>query len=247
MIPIQQLNSNLEFYFLSEEAITIQFGNTISEEIFDKINAFNQLIEQHPFVGFKTAVVAYTTLTVFYAPTEVIHSKLQGITCFDKISNYLNQIRLQQEIVKETKPNTIEIPVCYGDKFGPDLTAIAKHCKLTPNQVIKMHSEAIYTVYMIGFVPGFAYMGGMNERLAMPRKTQPSKAVPAGAVGIAGKQTGIYPLTTPGGWQILGQTPLTLFSLHQPQPSLLKAGDKVIFKPINLAEFKRLSAKPDAD
>jgi inhibitor of KinA len=133
----------------------------------------------------------------------------------------------------------VVIPICYGSSYGPDLDDVAAMHNLSSEAVISIHSAATYMVYMIGFVPGFAYLGGMHKVLASPRKATPRAAVPAGSVGIAGEQTGIYPLNTPGGWQIIGRTPLSMFNTHRTQPALLKAGDRVQFKPINTSQFKQ--------
>jgi len=234
-------------YALSEQAITIEFGQEINEDTLQKVTAFNQLIIQNPFPGFYTTVPAYTTLTVFFDPLQVIQSDLPGTDCFDKVSAYLTGLKNNRQDILITHPGTITIPVCYDGLFGPDIEEVASHTKLTPQEVISLHSKAIYKVYMIGFVPGFAYLGGMAEALATPRRATPRNAVPAGSVGIAGMQTGVYPLETPGGWQIIGRTPLKMFNADRPQPALLKAGDQVVFKPIDKSEFDHLANNPNAD
>jgi inhibitor of KinA len=234
-------------YALSEQAITIEFGLDINEDTLQKVTAFNQLITQNPFPGFYTTVPAYTTLTIFFDPLQVIQSDLPGTDCFDKVSAYLTGLKNNRQEILITQSETITIPVCYGGLFGPDIEEVAIHIKLTPQEVISLHSKAIYKVYMIGFVPGFAYLGGMDEALATPRKATPRQAIPVGSVGIAGMQTGVYPLETPGGWQIIGRTPLKMFNANRPQPSLLKAGDRVIFKPIDKPEFDHLANNPNAD
>jgi len=227
-------------YYLSEAAVTVEFGQQIAENLSDSVNSLNVLLYQQPFPGFHATVPAYSTLTVFYDPVVVIKSDLPGIGCFEKVSGYLNDLSLQKKTANSVKGDTIIIPVCYDENFGPDLDEVASLHRMSTNEVIKLHSTATYKVYMIGFVPGFAYLGGMDERLATPRKEKPRKSVPAGAVGIAGQQTGVYPLATPGGWQIIGQTPLKLFDLNRRQPSLLKPGDTVIFKAIDVKEFNKL-------
>lgn len=241
-------SSELTIYYLSEQAVAIEFGQEISEAFLTQVKQVDDLIHQKPFPGFRTTVPAYTTLSVFFDPVEVIKSQgLQGKDCFEKVSWYLNQLNI--EPVKEAPALNaiITVPVCYGDAFGPDLDEVAKIHNLTAAEVISLHCSVVYKVYMIGFVPGFAYLGGMPELLATPRKPTPRKVIPAGAVGIAGKQTGIYPLETPGGWQIIGRTPLTLFNALRPQPVLLKAGDRVLFNPVSDNEFKLIANKPYAD
>jgi inhibitor of KinA len=231
-----------KIYYLSEEAVTVEFGQQIAGNLLNAVNSLNNLLFGQPFPGFHTTVPAYATLTVFYDPVVVIKSDLPGAGCFEKISTYLNNLNLQNKMSKPVEGDVVTIPVCYGGGFGPDLDEVAGLHQVSTAEVIRLHSAATYKVYMIGFVPGFAYLGGMDERLATPRKATPRKSVLAGAVGIAGQQTGVYPLETPGGWQIIGQTPLKLFDVNRGQPSLLKPGDTVIFKAIDLNEFNKLAA-----
>jgi inhibitor of KinA len=235
-------NKAFKIYYLSETAVTVEFGQQIAEGLLNAVNSLNLLLHQQPFPGFNTTVPAYSTLTVFYDPFVVIKSDLPGLSCLAKVSGYLGDLNLQMKTTNSVKGDIITIPVCYGGAFGPDLAEVAGFNQLSIAEVIKLHTAATYKVYMIGFVPGFAYLGGMDELLATPRKATPRKLVPAGAVGIAGQQTGVYPLDTPGGWQIIGQTPLKMFDLDRGQPSLLKAGDIVIFKSIDIQEFNDLSA-----
>lgn len=236
-------NGAFKIYYLSEVAVTIEFGQQIAENLLNMVNGLGRLLYQKPFPGFNTTVPAYATLTVFYDPVLVIKSDLPGTGCFEKVSAYLNDLHLQMTTTKPAEGNIVTIEVCYGGTFGPDLAEVADFNSLNISDVIKLHSAATYKVYMIGFVPGFAYLGGMDEQLATPRRATPRPWVPAGAVGIAGQQTGVYPLETPGGWQIIGQTPLKMFDLDRSQPSLLKPGDTVIFKPIDEKEFNRLTAR----
>jgi inhibitor of KinA len=144
----------------------------------------------------------------------------------------------QMEHTAAMNERNIVIPVCYGGEFGPDLKEVAQYHGLTEEEVIHIHSHGEYKVYMIGFVPGFAYLGGLSPKIATPRRTTPRTMIPTGSVGIAGGQTGIYPLATPGGWQIIGRTPLSLFRPNHRQPSLLRAGDIVRFQPITEKEYR---------
>jgi len=236
-------NQGFSIYYLSEQAVTIEFGHEISESLLHRISNYNNLLHQHPFPGLQTTVPAYSTLSIFYDPLQVIQAtELRGRDGFEKVQNYL--LDLTEQNIDQTKSSAppITIPVCYGELYGPDIEEVADVNSLSIQDVISLHTQAVYTVYMIGFVPGFAYMGGMNEQLATPRKATPRQTIPAGSVGIAGKQTGIYPLETPGGWQIIGRTPLKLFDATHAQPALLKAGDKVIFKSIPLQEFDQYGA-----
>ena len=232
---------DFDIYFLSEQAVTVAFGPEISEARLQQITAFDRLINQNPFPGFRCSVPAYHTISVFYDPLKVSKSDFPGVDSFAKVSWYLQKLKLEPENIVVKEASAITIPVCYGRNFGPDLEELAKSHQLSVEEVIHLHSAAVYKVYMIGFVPGFAYLGGMNEVLDTPRKPVPRQKIPAGSVGIAGKQTGIYPMETPGGWQIIGRTPLQLFAADRPQPALLKAGDNVIFKPVSVNEFKLIS------
>ena len=237
ILPPEQ---EFKIYALSEQAVTLVFGTEIKETTANKIDNFNRLLNQKPFSGFTSSVPAYTTLSIYYDLLSVINSNLPGKNGFEKVSNYLKTLGNENQEEPADSSNLITLPVFYGAEFGPDLEEVSNITNLSIEEIIELHSSAIYKVYMIGFVPGFAYLGGMDERLASPRKLTPSASVPAGSVGIAGKQTGIYPLETPGGWQIIGQTPLKMFDANRAQPSLLKAGDEVKFQSIALEEFKEL-------
>lgn len=232
-------DQNFTIYYLSEQAITIEFGQEIGEDILKQVRQLDNLLHQKPFPGFRTTVPAYTTVSVFFDPIRVINNlDFPGSDCFEKVSAYIRQLKNEPDEKEISTIKTVSIPVCYGGTFGPDLEEVAKLNNLQVKEVIKLHSSAVYEVYMIGFVPGFAYLGGMPELLSTPRKLSPRKAVPVGSVGIAGKQTGIYPLETPGGWQIIGRTPITLFNADRPKPALLKSGNQVVFKAIDQHEFE---------
>ncbi len=244
MQTTSQVIHQLKIYSLSEQAVTIEFGQAISEDLLQLITNFNHLINQSPFPGFYAAIPAYTTLSVFFDPVKLIQSQeLPGKDCFEKVSGYLLSLKEKLKNTAGAQNDVVTIPVCYGGTFGPDMNEVASLHNLTVSEVIQLHSSAEYKVYMIGFVPGFAYLGGLTDVLATPRKAAPRSAVPAGAVGIAGRQTGVYPLQTPGGWQIIGQTPVKLFDAARSQPSFLKAGDRVVFKSIDMDEFNLLAVK----
>lgn len=227
----------LHIYNLNEKSVTVSFGSVISEEILVHITAFNQLLLQNPFTGLVTTVPAYTTLTVFFDPLQVMLAELAGKSCYEKVSSYLKKINHLENNKEAAAADRVIIPVCYGGDFGPDILAVAQANNITEAEIIALHTAVQYTVYMIGFVPGFAYMGGMDARLATARKEVPSEKIPAGSVGVAGLQTGIYPIEIPGGWQIIGKTPLKMFDAQRKQPSLLKGGDLITFKAITVEEF----------
>ena len=183
------------------------------------------------------AVPAYSTLTIYYNPLLLRKRVRPGTTVFEWVKEELEEklkAPVQKNIIAE---RLIRIPVCYEDEFSSDLQQLAAAKNMFADEVIQIHTSSNYKVYMIGFLPGFAYMGEVDEKIAMHRKPQPQNVL-AGSVGIAGKQTGIYPLASPGGWQIIGRTPLKLFDAGREEPVLLKAGDTVQFYSISNHEFK---------
>jgi inhibitor of KinA len=234
------------FYSLGDSAITVEFGSEINEIIHNRINAFIRVLERGAFKGLIEIVPAYTTVTIYYNPLEVTRSNgLNGETSvYEYVKSILKEKVENSEIYRSESPAIISVPVCYGGEFGTDLDYVASVNGLTTKEVINIHSEAVYLVYMIGFAPGFPYLGGMSAHIATPRKDTPSFSIPAGSVGIAGHQTGMYPISTPGGWQIIGRTPLRLFRPeHDNRPSLLKASDRLRFIPISEQEFKTFKEK----
>jgi len=227
--------SNLTFYPLGDSAIVLHFGDEIAPTIQQQISACAAYLDQNAFTGMREYVPGYTTLTVFY--NAWLTSKNGTHDPYDQALQHLQTMLLRIKV--DTAPNSKlwEVPVLYGEEFGPDLNFVASHNYLSPEEVISIHTAADYLIYMIGFAPGFPYLGGMSEKIAVPRKTTPRSAVLAGSVGIAGNQTGIYPIPTPGGWQIIGRTPLSLFNPHRDPPVFMRAGDVVRFVPISPAEF----------
>ncbi|RZK46379.1 MAG: 5-oxoprolinase subunit PxpB [Hymenobacter sp.] len=192
-------------------------------------------------VGLRACVPAFTTLTVYYDPWLL--SEQGRHQPYERVLEILQQRLLAAPTAPaETAAQTVEVPVCYGGDLGPDLAAVARHTGLTPAEVIVRHTAPTYLVHLLGFAPGFPYLGGLDARLATPRRAVPRPLVPAGAVGIAGAQTGIYSLPTPGGWQLIGRTPLRLFDPAADPPTLLHAGQHLRFVPIGEAEFQCLSA-----
>jgi inhibitor of KinA len=247
---IESEEIGVRFLPLGDRAIVIDWGGSIHPDTHYKINALCMQLERHPFPGIVEMVPAFTSVTIFYEPM-----KLQDPVTGDQwCSNGITAIRSPFEIIKKVVrrmvsnldsvqvhgSRVVEIPVCYGGEFGPDLPDVAAHTGLSQEQVIEIHYNQDYLVYMIGFAPGFPYLGGMSERIAVPRRNSPRQSIDPGSVGIGGKQTGIYPISTPGGWQLIGKTPMKLFRPDQPTPSLLKAGDIVRFRPIQPEQFDEL-------
>jgi inhibitor of KinA len=228
----------VQLYPLGDAAIVLQFGDAINRQTHLTIQAFTAALEQQPFPGFREYVPAFTTVTVYYDPW-IVSSKGHRDP-YASVTQALTQILDQMQTQPgKTSAKLVEIPVCYGGKWGPDLEVVAALNEISPEEVIRLHAREEYLVYMIGFAPGFPYLGGMNDRIAAARKDKPRSKVPAGSVGIAGKQTGIYPLPSPGGWQLIGRTPLVLFDPRRESPSLLQAGDHIRFVPITEKEFER--------
>lgn len=222
---------------LGDKAVVLQFEEEVSDTTHAKIQAVARYLHRHPIPGIIEYVPAYTTLTVYYDPWLL--SNKGKTDPYDKIVTLLQQVLIKAREQKENGGRLVEIPVCYGGKYGPDLDEVARLNKLTSAKVIELHTRKTYLVHMMGFAPGFPYLGGMDKRIATPRKSTPRAIIPPGSVGIAGAQTGVYPIETPGGWQLIGRTPLVLFDPQREQPSILKAGDLVKFVPISDEEFMK--------
>lgn len=227
---------------LGDQAIFVQFGDAISFSIYKKVQAFMQLLHTQPFEGMIELVPSYTTLCIYYNAFQVHQSKTfhTNGNPYDKVCQYVRQLAEQLTDEALSANHVIEIPVLYGGTVGPDLTYVALTNNMSEQEVIERHTRNEYIVYMLGFAPGFAFMGGLDASIATPRRDVPRLTVPAGSVGIAGQQTGIYPLETPGGWQIIGRTPITLFLPEQHPPTLLQAGDTVKFVAITEKEFQHI-------
>ncbi|CAM3211878.1 5-oxoprolinase subunit PxpB [Filibacter tadaridae] len=227
---------------LGDSALIVQLGEGINPSIHKNVKELAILLDASPFNGYIESVPAYTSLTVYYNP-YIVHQSIKSVlinTSFQYVSVYMEDLVLQIGKQALSDEKHVTIPVLYGGKYGPDLEYVANFHGLTTEEVIRIHSENEYLVYMIGFAPGFPFMGGMDERIATPRKESPRTAIVPGAVGIAGMQTGVYPLETPGGWQIIGQTPINLFLPDVWPPTLLQSGYKIRFKPISSGEYEYL-------
>ncbi|PJN59084.1 Kinase A inhibitor [Paenibacillus sp. GM1FR] len=219
---------------LGETAVIIQCGDQLSDAVQRRVMSVCALLEKSTLPAMIEWVPTYTSVTVFYNPFISSYPELCRIL--------LQQLNQMKESV-QYKPRTVTIPVCYGGEWGPDLDYVASEHGLTAEDVIAIHTSGDYLVHMIGFAPGFPYLGGLSEQIATPRRVTPRLRVEAGTVGIGGKQTGIYPVDTPGGWQCIGQTPLRLFRPEENVPSLLAAGDRVRFEQITMQEYLALKQK----
>jgi KipI family sensor histidine kinase inhibitor len=205
---------------IGDSAVLVQLGDEIDMRTNQLVYALVALINISPLRGVIETVPSYTTLLIHY---DLL------ILSFSQVKNYLRERITQLHEGESHKPRRIVIPVRYGGEYGIDLEAVAHHCQLQAKDVIRIHSEKIYTVFMMGFTPGFPYIGKLDDAIIMPRLETPRTRVPAGTVAIAGSQTGIYPIDSPGGWQLIGWTSLQLFSPKSETPFLFSPGDEVKF------------------
>lgn len=228
---------------LGETGLLVNFGDTISPEIHRKIKTLADYLQMHPFVGMQEYVISYTSVAVYYNPFVVRKNALQNKdkSALQIVIKTIKDYIQKAENLPQKKAKVVEIPVCYGGEYGPDIEFVAEHNDLSVQEVISIHTKPEYLVYMIGFCPGFPYLGGMDERIATPRRTTPRLQIPARSIGIAGNQTGGYPISTPGGWQIIGRTPVEMFRPeNETEPSLLNSGDIVKFVAISEQEYLAL-------
>jgi KipI family sensor histidine kinase inhibitor len=242
----------VRFQFASDQSLMVYFDSLLKEdrspdrvgtssarspesqiirEANEKVRRLLQLLQQEPVEGVRNLHPAYCSLLVKFDALKLRHEELEGI-----LRGHLARL----DEVKLPEPRLVEIPVCYRGEFGLDLAEVAALHGMTAAQVIELHSSAEYLVYFLGFVPGFAYLGEVDKELVTPRLASPRRRVAAGSVGIAGNQTGVYPFATPGGWRLLGRTPIKMFRADSDGLSLLRIGDSVRFTPIDSAQFAAL-------
>ena len=222
---------------LGDLAVVLSFGHEINEKTNRKIRHFINKLEREKVRGIVEWVPAYTSLTIYYQP---------GIIAYDTLKAELESISLSSGQSKPDRPFVYEIPVCYGGEWGQDLAYVADYHGLDEQEVINLHGNREYLIYMMGFMPGFPYLGGLPEKLAVPRLEKPRQKVMPGAVGIGGSQTGIYPADVPSGWRIIGTTPVTLFSPEKEEPFLFSSGHYIKFVPISKEQFLSIKKMGDA-
>ncbi len=215
----------------SDRSLLVYFGERITIDAHQRVVRLLRLLELEPLDGVVNVHPAYCSVLIDFDAPKTSHDELEAL-----LRVYL--ARLDEIDMPEAR--LVEIPVCYGGEFGPDLNDVARAHEIAPDQLVELHSSAIYTVYFLGFVPGFAYLGGLPERLATPRLATPRRSVPRGSVGIASGQTGIYPFAVPGGWNLIGRTPLEMFRADRAEMSLLAIGDRVRFTAISAERFAAL-------
>jgi KipI family sensor histidine kinase inhibitor len=222
------------FQYASDQSLLVTFGQEITLQAHERLRRLLRLLELEPIAGIRNLHPAYCSLLVKFDALQLRHDDLEAI-----LRKYLDRL----EEVPLPEPRQVEIPVCYGGEDGPDLGDVAALHGMTPTQAIELHASTSYLVYFLGFVPGFAYLGELPEALVTPRLARPRRRVPAGSVGIAGSQTGVYPFATPGGWRLLGRTPTSMFRMDRDGLSLLSLGDRVRFIPISREQFAALERK----
>lgn len=223
----------VRFLPCGDQAVTVEWGSTIDEHINRQVHAFARKVEALSHPAITEVVPTYRSATVHYRPE---------VFSYEELNQLLAPLAQGSAEEAEELP-VVEIPVCYGGEYGPDLLEVAQHCSLTPEEVIARHTAPTYRIYMLGFTPGFPYLGGMDPSIAAPRRKEPRIHIPAGSVGIAGEQTGVYPIVSPGGWQLIGRTPLRLFDPQKEQPILLSAGAGIRFVPIDEETFRKMEEK----
>lgn len=222
---------------LGDSAITVDFGNIIDEELNLNVLGWYQQLTNDPVEGVIEIVPAYSSLTLHYDMLAVARSIPKGQQAYNWMCEAVEK-RLQEPLATHhNNGSLVKVPVCYDTFFAPDLESLAEGKGMSKEEVVHLHQSKSYRVYMLGFLPGFAYLGQVDDKLATPRKPQPVE-VAAGSIGIAGHQTGIYPMVSPGGWHIIGRTPVHLFDSDKENPALLKPGDTVQFVSITLHEFE---------
>lgn len=228
--------SNVRFLFCGDTAVSAEFGNEISTQINNSIRGLVKLLESNPIKGVSECVPTYRSLLINYNPSVISGEKL-----VEKLKTYIGNITSAEN----EKKRIFVIPVCYDDEFAIDIDNVCNHSGLSKEDVIKIHSGTDYLIYMLGFLPGFPYLGGLDKRIHTPRLESPRTVIPAGSVGIGGEQTGIYPLASPGGWQLIGKTPVKPYDPAGSEPIIYSAGDYIRFKPITRAEYDTLKAQSD--
>jgi inhibitor of KinA len=230
----------MDFTPLGDSAVTVTLASTIDETAHRRVRAALRRIDAAHLPGVIDLVPAFTSIAVHYDPVQIASDQSAVGSGLNPYEQLVSQLRtLLTDLPDESFPDTrvVEIPVCYGGDFGPDLDDVARQHALTADEVVALHAGGDYLVYMIGFMPGFAYLGGLDSRIATPRRKSPRTAVPASSVGIGGSQTGVYPLVSPGGWNLIGRTPLAIFDAKRAESTLLAAGDRVRFRPISADQY----------
>ena len=220
------------FRIAGDCGLLVEYGNAIDPAVNQKVRSMAIVVQNNMPGGVIEIIPTYRSILIYYDPL---------ITNPSMLKETLTDLESGLSEIKIPPPKVVEIPVCYGGDYGPDIEHVAQSHNLTLQEVIDLHSEPEYLIYMVGFTPGFPFLGGLPEVLHTPRLKTPRTLVPKGSVGIANGQTGVYPIASPGGWQLIGKTPISLFSPERSTPILYQAGDRIRFKPISPSDYQRLS------
>lgn len=219
---------NIKFLAAGDRALVAEFGNAIDDGINNQVHALAKKIEEERIPGVSELVPTFRSLMIYYNPKEIKFAQLK-----EKIQSFGG---IEAEAGR-TKKRILKIPCCYGARFGLDLADMERHTGLTREEIIAIHSSVDYKIYMLGFLPGFVYLGGLDKRLEMPRMTTPRVKILPGSVGIGGNQTGVYPLASPGGWRLMGGTPVDFYDPNRKEPILCRAGEYIRFVPITIDDY----------
>lgn len=215
-----------------DSALLLQFEQRIGEDVNRRISATVKLLKMQQIEGIVDMIPAYASLLVQYNPLVIR---------YEEIYKRVSAIVKMDTKVESMEKKVWEIPVLYGGELGPDFSYVAEHAGISGEELIRLHSEKDYLVYMLGFLPGFTYLGGLEEKLHTPRLENPRVKIPAGSVGIGGSQTGVYPVDSPGGWQLIGRTPVKMYDPEKQDPILVQPGEYIHFYPITDSEYTRIS------
>jgi inhibitor of KinA len=227
----------MELHPLGDRAVTVTVGDRIEEATRVRILSLCAALDDAPPAGMIEYVPAFASLTVHYDPARVPPADDQ--TPYDAFSTALRSVLLDAPPRAPDTSQLVEIPVAYGDEFGPDLDDVARHAGISADEVVRLHTSGDYVVHMVGFIAGFGYLGGLPRRIATPRRAEPRTVVPASSVGIGGSQTGVYPVDSPGGWNLIGRTSLLMFDPARHPATLLHTGDRVRFVAISADRLRR--------
>ena len=230
--------SKTKILVAGDSSVLIEFGKEINPETNRRIAATVQLIRDQQIEGIVDMIPTYCALLINYDPRVILYDPL--------VARLEGLLKIEVK-AGEQKKRVYEIPVCYGGKYGPDLGVIAEHAGLSEEEVIRIHSSSDYLIYMLGFLPGFTYLGGLDERIHTPRLKTPRVRIEAGSVGIGGSQTGIYPLDSPGGWNLMGKTPVKTYDPDREVPILVQAGEYIRFVPVDEEEYLRIQKLVEAN
>jgi KipI family sensor histidine kinase inhibitor len=235
--PLSHLYDKPRIRLSGDRAILVEYGDAIDPAVNEKVRAMTALVKRSLPRGVEAVIPAYRNLSLLYDP--LVTSPAEILPLLTGLESRLHEIEIP-------KPRIVEIPVLYGGEYGPDIGFVSEHSGLAVDEVIAVHAGTDYPIYMIGFMPGFCYLGGLDSRIHTPRRKTPRTLLPGGSVGIAEAQTGMYPVDSPGGWQIIGRTPRRLFAPERDNPFLYEPGDLIRFVPVSMPEYERIRKQEGA-